>query len=237
MAIFSRRTLQRLIFENRKFLRRGQTKAHLRRLNKSDEFFLDAEWEVVLLNAFSKLGRVIHEQQFNNGPKPDLLFTSLVDPSQSFLADIATISDRGMNELYPIGTLQDRLIEIAQEHNIYPNYLHVHIGGHNASRFDGSKARIKIPTRLNFDKVIFNQAFLKFINEITKSPSTQRNYRVWDQHTDVWIIYNPNERYSTTTHPQRGVLGMGRHLRWRCGDGLRCTGPLAAPLHGHQHSR
>lgn len=201
MAIFSRRTLQRLIFENSEFLRRSQTRDHLRRLNKSDEFFLDAEWEVVLLNAFSKVGKVVHERKFNNGPTPDILFTSLTDPNQTFLAEIATVSDRGLNELYPVEALQDRLIEIAQQHNIYPNYLQVHIGGHNARKFDASKPEIKIPTRLNFDKVIFNEAFQEFINEIKMSPATQRSYRVWDQHTAILIIYNPNERYSATTHP------------------------------------
>lgn len=201
MAIFSRRTLQRLIFENSEFLSKSQTKDHLRRLNKSDEFFLDVEWEVVLLNAFSKVGRVVHERKFNNGPTPDILFNSLADPNQTFLGEIATVSDRGLNELYPVEALQDRLIEIAQQHNIYPNYLHVHIGGHNARKFAASKPEIKIPTRLNFDKVIFNEAFQEFIKEIKESPSAQRSYRVWNQNTAILIIYNPNERYSVTTHP------------------------------------
>jgi hypothetical protein len=72
MAIFSRRTIQRLINENASFLTTKQIKSHVDNLNNGD---LGAEWEVVLLNVFSKLGRVEHEKNFN-GKKPDIYFTS-----------------------------------------------------------------------------------------------------------------------------------------------------------------
>jgi hypothetical protein len=52
MAIFCRRTLQRLINENATFLTRKQLVSHVNKLNDGD---LSAEWEVVLLNVFSKV--------------------------------------------------------------------------------------------------------------------------------------------------------------------------------------
>jgi hypothetical protein len=61
MAIFSRRTLQRLINENASFLTTKQLKKHVDSLNNADEHSLGAEWEVVLLNCFSKAGTVTHE--------------------------------------------------------------------------------------------------------------------------------------------------------------------------------
>ena len=61
MAIFSRRAIQRLIEENTAFLSRKQTQTHIAKLNLHNESILATEWEVVLLNAFSKLGTVKHE--------------------------------------------------------------------------------------------------------------------------------------------------------------------------------
>ena len=58
MVIFSRITNQRLLNENASFLNNEQSQNHQRHLNEGDISF---EWEVVLLNVFSKIGEVIHE--------------------------------------------------------------------------------------------------------------------------------------------------------------------------------
>ena len=63
MAIFSRRILQRIINENARILSDGQLRSHIKRLNRMHKTLeLGDEWEVVLLNAFSKVGRVTHEE-------------------------------------------------------------------------------------------------------------------------------------------------------------------------------
>ena len=90
MAIFSRRTLQRLIDENATFMRKDQLEKHKRKLNEAD---LSFEWEVVLLNVFSKLGKVIHEPVFENcSRKIDILFSTKIKDEIEFLTDITTIS-------------------------------------------------------------------------------------------------------------------------------------------------
>jgi hypothetical protein len=90
MAIFSRRTIQRLINENISFANKDQLENHVRKLNEGD---LSFEWEVVLLNVFSKIGKITHEPIFENSSrKIDMLFSSEEDGIE-FLADITTISD------------------------------------------------------------------------------------------------------------------------------------------------
>ncbi len=91
MAIFSRRTLQRLLNENASFLNKEQLKNFEEKLNKGD---LSFEWEIVLLNVFSKLGKVTHEPIFENSAKKlDILFSSENEDKFEFLADITTCSD------------------------------------------------------------------------------------------------------------------------------------------------
>ncbi len=71
---------ERLINENSHFLKPKQTKIHIEKLNIEGKYseqlekgnvanqlaklYLDSEWEIVLLNVFSKFGNVIHEKEF-----------------------------------------------------------------------------------------------------------------------------------------------------------------------------
>src|SRR5258708_37828827 len=94
MPIFARRTLQRMISENDAFLTKAQTEKHVSYLNKADEFSIAYEWEVVVLNALSKIGCVSHEEQFGS-KLPDIHFKSRSTPSDTFIADITAVSDEG----------------------------------------------------------------------------------------------------------------------------------------------
>ncbi len=73
MPIFSRRVLQRLLDENRNFLEERQVKELVNRLNSLDKS-IATEWEVVLINALSKLGNVFHENNFGGETNPDIYF-------------------------------------------------------------------------------------------------------------------------------------------------------------------
>jgi hypothetical protein len=65
MAIFSRRAIQRMLDENSRWARLEDIQKHVDWLNDSDrQDFLAAEWEVAVLNAFSKLGELQHERAY-----------------------------------------------------------------------------------------------------------------------------------------------------------------------------
>ena len=62
VSIFSHRVIQRLIGENSEFLTKSQLEKHIDNLNKYDPHkYLDYEWEVVVMNAFSEVGETIYE--------------------------------------------------------------------------------------------------------------------------------------------------------------------------------
>ena len=122
MAIFSRRTLQRLIDENSVFLSRRQLKAHVNRLDGPNiDDALAAEWEVALLNIFSRVGSVAHEPKLEaTGHRFDLCFDS---PTVKFISDIVAVSDKGLDELNPIEALKDKLIDIVLEQKITCEFI------------------------------------------------------------------------------------------------------------------
>src|SRR5580704_9810007 len=97
MALFTRRRLQRILNENAGFLKQDQLSTSVKHLNSISDEYLAKEWELALLNAASKHGHVEHEPGASNERKPDLRFRSN-DGGVAFIADVATISDRGFHK-------------------------------------------------------------------------------------------------------------------------------------------
>lgn len=95
MPIFSRRTVQRMMDENARFLSADQVASFSRKLNKADETSIHTEWEVALLNVLSRLGKVEHERQVGD-KYPDIYLSSATDAGQILIADITTVSDTGL---------------------------------------------------------------------------------------------------------------------------------------------
>jgi hypothetical protein len=99
MTLFARRTLQRVLSENARFLTPKQSENACGLLNTPHDNYLATEWEQIILNAASKFGTVEHEPLLGKS-KPDLLFRSN-DRSFEFIADIAAPSDKGFDALNP----------------------------------------------------------------------------------------------------------------------------------------
>src|ERR1051326_5857290 len=130
MAIFNRRIIQRLIYENAEFLPRRQVKKNVDELNRMHVTqTLTPEWELVLINALSKVGRVQHEQSFGGSTRPDIFFECASNPTVQFVADIRTVSDKGFEDANPYRPLFDRLMERVQERGLRPNTFSLNVEG------------------------------------------------------------------------------------------------------------
>lgn len=193
MAIFSRRTLQRLINENSSFLTKKQTKSHVDKLNNGD---LSAEWEVLLLNVFSKIGKIEHENNYN-GKKPDIHFIS-TDNKINFLADIVTVSDKGIDGKNPINQFVEKLRKVIHENKLFGNWNYK-VGDNykEAARF-GKRLELKLPALSRFNTEIFNKDFEDFILKVKTNPKCRREYQVKSESVDILISYNPSENWTTT---------------------------------------
>jgi hypothetical protein len=203
MAVFSRRTLQRLINENASFLTHKQSKDHVNRLNRSDESAIDAEWEIVILNALSKVGEVAHERQFRNR-RPDIYFTTKSANSESFIGDIATISDKGLDEKFPVFSLHDELMRKVKEHGLDPNKFYLRIDrSERSSPWDHSRPVMTL-ARSRFSQ-IFNADFVSFLATSKSNPMKAHEYRTKDSDTSILIRFDP--RYDSP-----GMYWPGYHL-------------------------
>ncbi|HZH29216.1 MAG TPA: hypothetical protein VEY11_00360 [Pyrinomonadaceae bacterium] len=208
MAIFSRRTIQRLINENASFLTGKQIKTHVDKLNKGD---LGAEWEVVLLNVFSKLGKVEHERTFN-GKNPDLYFTS-ADHTLDFLADIKTVSDEGVELKNPQKQLNARLHKEIAERDIKGAWRCEIGGNYEEARKTGGMIQLKLPALARFDKEIFNESWEEFTSQIKKEPDKERKYAIKTESVDLLIAYKPSKEWTGSGgYPSYKSITSREHL-------------------------
>jgi hypothetical protein len=207
MAIFSRRTLQRLIDENASFLSRKQVKKHVEALNVADEHSLGYEWEIVLLNVFSKLGDVRHEPPL--GKTPDIHFISRSDSSQGFVADIVTVSDRGIDDRYPIQELHIRFSDIVYKKGLRNGAFSIFVGSEvDRNAWPRPNPRLKLPHRKQLDTVVFNKAFYDFLDAIALDPQNNRDYVVANTTPpiDIRISYDPAQTNASRGWPAYNQL-------------------------------
>lgn len=107
MAMFSRRTLQNAIDGSLPYADRSKRRERVKILNSPTSVkYIPTEWDLVILQSLATLGTVQHESDLGGETKPDLHFQS---PAVTFVADIATISDRGSHERNPIGPFEKEL--------------------------------------------------------------------------------------------------------------------------------
>jgi hypothetical protein len=200
MAIFSRRTLQRLINENSAFLTKKQIQKHIDELNKSREDAVAAEWEVVLLNALSKVGTVHHERNFG-GSNPDIYFEADGDLTFSFLGDITKASDKGLHEQNAIFELYEKLKEKYIERGLDINHLYLEADGNSWEVFaNKDRAKLWIPGKSRFEEVVFkSERFIKFLDEAARSPNDFHQCH-FDKPYDFTIKYDPNRGSPGMTH-------------------------------------
>lgn len=209
MALFSRRILQRLLNENACFLSRKQIKSHVNRLNLNDLAWskgqvpsLDTEWEVALLNAFSKVGKVQHEPAFGRRPI-DLYFVSVKDPSQHFAADITAISDKGFDGQNPVEAFEAELMRRVGERGLRLNSFNTNVGGnHQLIYRGGQKPKLSLPPISKFGEKIFNNRFNDFLDQIVRSPNQPREFRVFNvqDQINLAVAYDPHQRFSQSMY-------------------------------------
>jgi hypothetical protein len=196
MAIFSKRLLQEMLNQNAHFLSKDQLEEHVNRLNKGGKNSLSIEWEIVILNAFSKLGQVRYEQSFGGKGFPDLFFSSEDIPVISFVADIATVSDEGYEKDNPVRAFINEAFRILIKNNIKLGGFHYEIGDVKEKR----GVKLKIPLKNNFDAFFKGSDFRNFITNIKGNPTSKHTLFLVSAETEVRFYYTPEGKYISGHH-------------------------------------
>jgi hypothetical protein len=198
MPIFSRRVLQRLLNENRIFLQERQVKELVNRLNSLDKS-IATEWEVVLINALSKLGNVFHEKDFN-GKTPDLYFECEEMPS--FVADIKTISDDFYENNNSLKYFRERFYNFLSKKKVSSRGIRLDITGDFIGEYGEQQVKLKLPHKKDRDINTFIQSkFSGFINSIKNYPHDSLSLQIEEDGVSIRVSYNPEDQFSGGGYP------------------------------------
>lgn len=203
MALFSRRVLQQILDENARLLSPKQLADICKLLNTVRDDYLATEWEQAVVNAASKVGTVTYEPSLQGTRRPDLRFESTVPPLE-FVADVTTVSDKGLDRDNPVYALHEELLRHLHRRKWFDDGFSVSVEAHRGSisRGSGQKVRLKLPKMPEFKKRIFNSRFHEFLTAVLNSPERKHVYRVVDTETGVHFTYNPERRrYGHINHP------------------------------------
>lgn len=113
------------------------------RLNRPGQDRLAAVWEVVLLQAFAGLGEVAHEKPLPSGRCPDLRFRGAAE----FTADIACVSDEGLDEENPVHELMRLLEGLKTRLGLPAGGMQLTVSGKDRHLSRGARTVLRIPPR------------------------------------------------------------------------------------------
>lgn len=201
MAIFSRRILQHMINENAKVLSIDQTRRHVEALNKADEKSLASEWEVVLLYGLNKLGKLTHEADLGGTRKLDLYFVSNTEPRQSFVADITTVSDKGLGEKNPTEAFQNELMRNIKIYRLKANCFSYEAGGKTEGPYPNQKMKLRLPVKGKLQTIFKDRKFKDFLEIIVQKPQLSHSFALKTDFIEVLIRYNPKQECFTASWP------------------------------------
>ena len=193
--MFSRRTLKRLSRENVEFLTSKQTRTHVKSLNRGGDDAVETEWEVVHLNALSKVGKVEQERDWGGTKFPDIYFIDSDSSEFEFVADIAAASDKGIEQQYSMEPVLRAFQQKFQENGLSRDHIYLHAGGNSEQVFKReNRARLEwVPGKFGYERVFFSDAgFKRFLDTIKKQPNKPLSYR-FATPVDLAVGYNPNQ--------------------------------------------
>jgi hypothetical protein len=193
MAMFARRVLQRCIDESHTYASdadRHRWVAKLKSTRAPD--YIAVEWEIVLLNVFSRFGKLLHEPDLGSPQKADVV---LENSALKFCADITAISDKGFHETNPIRELEDQLRGHYQASGITGGGLILNVSSVGFATYKGVKQRRILPEKAEFDKLVFNNSFTSFIDDIKLNPLNRKTHTTTfrDLGGIVQITYIPGQ--------------------------------------------
>jgi hypothetical protein len=157
MAMFARRTLQRFLAALAEHLPVAARQKLAHELDRRSASALGFEWETALLYALNRIGQIEYEIPYIDGSRrPDIRFYETDGESICFAADVATVSDEGLEAENPVMRFSMALhrLRLRDRYNL-PGVFHYDIKGEAIGpHYRDRKMRLKLPKRADMDRFL-----------------------------------------------------------------------------------
>jgi len=202
MAIFSRRTLQRWLWEAlTKGMERADAQAIAEILNRDDHQSLDREWELACFAALSQIGTVVYERGIEGSHAKVDLRLRVMDGSEAYV-EVTTVSDAGYDAANPIDQLDAAIVREAAKAGVPPKHISLNVPSteERYSAFSaGERITLPLPRGNELERVVRTR-IVPFLQECASSPGESRSARVKEDGVDFVVDYDPGQRYHSRSH-------------------------------------
>jgi hypothetical protein len=154
MAIFTRRVLQTMLDHLEVHLPIEAREKLAHELNRQSSSALGFEWETALLFGFSKIGKVDYEAPSSQGSRPDITFIERSEAPTCFTADVATVSDDGLEDENPAMRLSIALTRLKRKYELSGSTNYTIKGEATGPHFRNRKMRLKLPPGPEIEKML-----------------------------------------------------------------------------------
>jgi hypothetical protein len=251
MAMFARRVLQTMLDHLAVHLPREARKKLAHELNRQSSSALGFEWETALLFGLSHIGKIDYEVPSSQGSRPDVTFVESSEAPISFTADIATVSDDGLEDENPATRLFTALIRLKQKYEL-PGSTHITIKGHAVGpHYRDRKMRLKLPPGPEVEKMLKKHVAPVF-KRVRDEKLPTANITINEPGVELTISYDASQRngggsypsytaaYSLTRNPvYTSLKGKIRQLKKSESTGARgillCDGGCELLKNTHSH--
>ena len=201
--VFSRRSIQRFINALSKTLPTEAVEELVEKLNHNDRASLSFEWETAIMFALGQFGKVDYECDHGGTRYADVTF-SLSDPNiVSFVAEITTVSDRGLEEENPVSFLLNLLHEKAHTLGLTGGFQYRIEGDYPGKHYGDRKVQLAMPHKKQL-RAYLDREIVPQLQRIKNSGveiaeiSAKKPYR-------MSIVYRNNVSGSSGSHPTFSV--------------------------------
>jgi hypothetical protein len=200
MAMFSRRSLQKMLDHLAAHLPLSAREKLVHELNRPSTSALGFEWETVLLFALSHVGVIQYEAPSRSGARPDITFVEAAKSSLCFIADIATVSDHGLQAENPVTRFSQELNRLQRKYNLSGS-THYKIEGEALGRhFRDRKMQLKLPKGSEIGKFLKKNVEPMFQRiQMDKLPSA--TIEIKEPGVELTVRYDENQRYAGGQYP------------------------------------
>jgi hypothetical protein len=173
MAIFSRRTLQRMLNETAAGIPMRRRKEYARDLDKA-EHCLALEWELALTWAFLSTGFALYEHPYKGNIKPDLTVSAESAGQPFFVADITTVSDKGIEAAVGLERFQRELDKAIASLNLTRRSFWIEFSRDDLHSSDEPIA-LRLPSQTRVMEFI-STGIHPFLFKVQNSPNVQHEF-------------------------------------------------------------
>jgi len=196
--IFPRRELQMTIDRLTNVLLRDQLVSIVKRLNQPSDARLPAMWELVILDALSRVGKLRHEIQLPNGRKPDIELTlsSTEGLPLTIIGDVTSVSDTGLNEQNPVHTLSAELNRLASKIGLDPHHFGFKVEGARVGPYADSRTKLFLPKKGQL-LAIMKKEVMPWMRRLKNTPKQFDHFEYAEGEVGFSLTYNRAQQFAS----------------------------------------